>query len=360
MTQQALAHVDPHLATLLVVEDDPDIRSMLQSMFGSVGYTVFTASSGEEAADVLHQEPVDLVVLDVLLPDQNGYEVCEQIRLNGGSSLPIVMLTALTQPRNVAMGLQAGADDYVKKPFAPEELLLRVQRLLQRHDQLRAVEDEVTHLRDLLELTQLQLNASNSEVAVETTLRREFLHNVTTHMQALSGIVDAAIRKLPPSPEREVVQQLRGRVRGAALVYEISAALQSDPVEVGSLIRTIAGALKSMYRPWRRVMLTVEGDALHVPLTIASPLAMIVNELVTNCFKHAFPDNRFGKITIRYGVKRSNFDLSVEDDGVGFDPDRATDRRGRASVIQLAESLHGSAGWQSSPSGTTVRLSIPL
>jgi DNA-binding response OmpR family regulator/anti-sigma regulatory factor (Ser/Thr protein kinase) len=360
MTEQALAHVGPQLATLLVVEDDPDIQAMLHNIFSNAGYTVFTASSGREAINALHQQPIDLVVLDVLLPDQNGYEVCEQVRNNGGSRLPIVMLTALTQPRNVMLGLEAGADDYVRKPFVPEELLLRVQRLLQWHDEIRSAESEAAHLRDLLELVQRQLSASRDETTVETTLRREFLHNVTTHMQALSGIVDAAIRKLPPSPEREVVQQLKGRVRGAALVYEISEALQHDQVEVGSLIRTIASALKSMYRPWRRVRLTVEGTALHLPLAVASPLAMIVNELVTNCFKHAFPDNRFGAISIRYGVQHDTFELTVEDDGVGFDSEQTSFGRGRTTVNQLAESLHGAIDWHSDGTGTRIRLTLPL
>lgn len=360
MTEQALADVAPQAATLLVVEDDADIQSVLQHLFTGAGYSVLLTSSGAEAIETLQQTHVDLVVLDLMLPDTSGYAVCEYVRQSEIALTPIVMLTALTQQRNVVLGLEAGADDYVKKPFAPDELLLRVRRLLQRQDELRSAEHEASRLRDMLELVQRQLSLSQSETTIETTLRREFLHNVTAHMQALNGIVEATVRKISPGPEREIVQQLKSRVRSAALVYEITEALQEDPVEVGSLIRTIASALKTVYRPWRRVLLNVHGDTVNLPLAIASPLALIVNELVTNCLKHAFPDNRFGKIDVRYGVDHQTFSLEVVDDGIGFEVEPHALGRGRATVAQLAQSLGGSLTWQSSSAGTHCVLSIPL
>ena len=360
MTQQAMTDTPPQVATLLVVEDDPDIQSALQHLFMMAGYQVRITSSGTEAIELLQREHVDLIVLDLMLPDTSGYEVCEHVRQSEIAPTPIVMLTALTQQRNVLKGLEAGADDYIKKPFVPDELLLRVRRLLQRQDELRSVEHEAIRLRNMLALTQRQLESSQNEMTIEATLRREFLHNVTTHMQALSGIVEAAVRKISPGPEREIVQQLKSRVRSAALVYEISESLQEDPVEIGNLIRTIASALKSVYRPWRRVILNVGGDPLNLPLAIASPLAMIVNELVTNCFKHAFPDNRFGKVEIQYAVQDGTFTLAIVDDGIGFDVAQSAPGRGRMTVCQLAEAVGGSVEWQSSDTGTRSLLAIPL
>lgn len=360
MTQQAMVDATPQQATLLVVEDDPDIQTALQHLFVMAGYQVLLTSSGTAAIELLQREHVDLIVLDLMLPDTNGYKVCEYVRHSEIAPTPIVMLTALTQQRSVLQGLEAGADDYIKKPFAPDELLLRIRRLLQRQDELRSAEHEAIHLRDMLALMQRQLEVSQNETTIETTLRREVLHNVSTHMQALSGIVEAAVRKISPGPEREIVQQLKSRVRSAALVYEISEALQDDPVEIGNLVRTIASALKNVYRPWRRVMLNITGEPLNLPLAIASPLAMIVNELTTNCFKHAFPDNRFGKVEIRYAVQDGTFTLEINDDGIGFDVAQAAPGRGRMTVYQLAQSLGGSVEWESSASGTHSRLSIPL
>jgi len=360
MTLHQVTKVEPQLATILVIEDDPDIQSLLEDLFLITDYNVLSTASGEDALAILEQENVDLIVLDIMLPDMSGYQICQHVRDQMGSHVPIIMLTALGHQPNVAQGLSLGADDYVKKPFAPDELMLRAKRLLQRQHETRLVEQEVATLQNMLSITQRQLELSRQETQVETTLRREFLHNVTTHMQALTGIVEATIRKLPPSAEREIVQQLKSRVRGAALVYQITEALQSDPVEIGQLIRTIASALKSMYRPWKRIVVEVHGDAIELPLMIASPLAMIVNELITNCFKHAFPDQRFGKISVRYTVQDLMFLLDITDDGVGFAGEPTSRQSVNPAITNLVHQLNGTIEWQSGPAATHVSVHVPV
>lgn len=358
MAQQLIEPVGTR-PTLLVVEDDPHIRSLLRDLFTVDTFDVVIAESGAAALETMEQQPIDLVVLDVMLPDATGYDVCRRIRSSIPLRVPILMLTALTQQDNVTLGLEAGADDYVKKPFAPEELMLRVTRLLERYDETRAAEQEITALQKALDLVQSQLQRARNETQVETTLRQEFLHNVTTHLQALYGITEAAARKVSPGPNREIVQQIKSRVRGAALVYQISSALQSEPVEIGYVIRMIASALKSMYRPWQRVQLNVEGGEIEVPLVIASPFAMIINELITNCFKHAFPDTRFGTVSVSYGVVDGIVQLEVRDNGVGFAADSSTGS-GRATVTQLVQDLQGTIDWETGESGTRVVMRVPL
>ncbi len=360
MTERVQEIASAQRARLLVVEDDADIQAVLQDLCALSGYECLVAGTGTAALDILEHESVDLVVLDVMLPDKNGYDICQQIRHSTLAQVPILMLTALTQPPNVAMGLEVGADDYMKKPFDPSELMLRVKGLLRRRGETLEAAQEAATLSDTLALVQRQLSASQAVAQTEATLRQEFLHNVTTHMQALYGIVDAALRKLPPSAERDAVQQIKSRVRGAALVYEVSEALQVDPVEIGGVIRTIATALKSMYRPWKRVTLTVNGEMLELPVMLASPIAMIVNELVTNCFKHAFPDNRFGTVAVDYGMQDGSLAVHVRDNGAGFDPERPVAGRGLPTIKQLVQGLQGTAHWQSDSSGTYVHIIMPL
>lgn len=360
MTQQAQVPTTADQATILVVEDDPDIRRVVYDIMQSAGHAVLTVDTGKAALELLEHEPVDLVLLDLMLPDMSGYDLCDQLRSDGNARLPIIMLTALTQPHNITRGLQAGADDYVKKPFMPDELVLRANNLLRRHQNAQDLSQEVSSLHSMLGLVQRQLTTAQDQTEVEATLRREFLHNVTTHLQAMCGIVESELRKLSPSPERESVQRIRSRLRGAALVYQISESLQSDPVAIGSVVRTIASALKAMYRPWKRIMVSVQGEPLDLPLSHAAPLAMIINELVTNCFKHAFPENRFGTVEISYQYAAPHVLLSVVDNGVGFDAQQTAFGRGRATVTQLAQSLGGRADWQSSADGTRVDVSIVL
>jgi DNA-binding response OmpR family regulator/anti-sigma regulatory factor (Ser/Thr protein kinase) len=359
MTEQVVQETLLQPTTLLIVEDDPDIQQMLNDLLLPNGYHVLLAQSGETALALLEHEIVDLVLLDLMLPDMDGSEVCQQIRQNYGTSIPVMMLTAKKQPQQVVAGLRLGADDYLPKPFEPDELLLRIQRLVRQRQDLLSIASENGALREMLELVQQDLLNAQVETSTEALLRRELLHNVTTHLQSLVGIVEAEMRKLAPSPEREAMLRVRSRVRGAALIYQISQDLQTDPVAIGNVIRTVAMALKAIYRPWKRIVVDVVENAVDLPSAVAAPIAMIANELVTNCFKHAFPENRFGTIKIVYGKADSQFFLEVGDDGVGI-ANNATPGTGRTTVTQLAQGLNGSIEWASSSAGTCVCVRVPL
>jgi len=349
-----------HSTTILVVEDDAEIQRLLQDVLGGAGYHVLVTDSGKSALEFVEQQAIDLLLLDLLLPDMDGYTVCQRMRESSQSQLPIVMLTAVTQPQGIARGLRLGADDYIRKPFLPDELVLRIERILSRHREMLKLTTENGALHNMIELTKRDLESAKNETQTEVVLRRELLHNVTTHMQSLCAIIEAEVRKLPAGGERDAVQRIRGRVRGAALVYQISEALQTDPVAIGDVIRTTASALKSIYRPWRRITVTVEGPSVALPPVLAAPLAMVVNELITNCFKHAFPENRFGTITITYSSINQQFKLNIADDGVGFDVEQASTGNGRTATTQLVEGIGGSIGWQSSSTGTHVQVRVPL
>lgn len=115
---------------ILVVEDNPDILDMLKVMIGAEGYTVLTATDGAQALATTKEEPLDLIILDLMLPIMDGLEVCERVR--EFSQVPIVVLTAKTGEVDKIVGLNKGADDYVEKPFSPGELLARIRAQLRR------------------------------------------------------------------------------------------------------------------------------------------------------------------------------------------------------------------------------------
>ena len=117
-------------AHVLVVDDDPRILSMMRRILEIDGYSVVTAAEGDAALETLRREQVDLVVLDVMLPGADGFEVCRTVRRE--SAVPILMLTARDEAVDKVNGLDCGADDYVVKPFDAEELLARVRALLRR------------------------------------------------------------------------------------------------------------------------------------------------------------------------------------------------------------------------------------
>ena len=116
--------------TILVIEDDPSIRELTQLGLSAAGFRVGTAADGWSGLARFREDSPDLVVLDLMLPGMDGLEVCRQIRAT--SVVPIVMLTALADPNSVVVGLEAGADDYVTKPFEMPVLVARVRAALRR------------------------------------------------------------------------------------------------------------------------------------------------------------------------------------------------------------------------------------
>ena len=115
---------------ILVVDDDEDIRTLLRELLGRAGYRVEEAADGRAALRQLFETPPSLVLLDVNMPEMDGYQTLERIR--DLSDVPVIMVTARTQELERVRGLASGADDYVSKPFGRQELLARVQALLRR------------------------------------------------------------------------------------------------------------------------------------------------------------------------------------------------------------------------------------
>jgi two-component system, OmpR family, KDP operon response regulator KdpE len=117
-------------ATILVVDDEPQIRRVLRTTLTSEGYSVVEARTGDEALEQVRKERIDLILLDVNMPGRPGLETCREIRSSG--DIPIIMLTVRNTERDKVLALDAGADDYVVKPFGVEELLARIRAALRR------------------------------------------------------------------------------------------------------------------------------------------------------------------------------------------------------------------------------------
>jgi two-component system OmpR family response regulator len=115
---------------ILVVDDDPELRQLLHEYLGGWGYTVLLASDGAQMQEQLDRQGADLVILDLMLPGEDGLTLCRNLRTR--SSLPILMLTASGDEVNRIIGLEMGADDYIHKPFIPRELLARIKNILRR------------------------------------------------------------------------------------------------------------------------------------------------------------------------------------------------------------------------------------
>lgn len=144
---------------ILTVEDDERIRTVVSLALEDEGWVVDEAESGEDALAAFKKDPADVVLIDIMLPGIDGFEVCRSLRRV--SDVPIVMVTARADTHDVVAGLEAGADDYLTKPFAPKELSARIRALLRR---ARPTDPEMTQMR----FGDLEISPEEGRVAVDS------------------------------------------------------------------------------------------------------------------------------------------------------------------------------------------------
>lgn len=165
--------------SVLVVDDDTHILRMLQRMLELEGYQVLTASSGVAALDIFDEKTPELVLLDIMLPDMDGYTVCRNI--HEFSQIPIIMITAKDSDEEKVQGLDAGADDYVTKPFSANELVARVRAVLRRTRLWDEHPEPAFSFQDLvIDFVRHRVTAGSQEVnltATEYRLLAYLVHN---------------------------------------------------------------------------------------------------------------------------------------------------------------------------------------
>jgi DNA-binding response OmpR family regulator len=169
----------PREKRVLVVDDDMNVRDVVRRYLEHAGYQVVVAGDGEQALKLAGEAEPDLVVLDLMLPGIDGYEVCRRLRQR--SQVPVVMLTARGEEDDRIAGLQLGADDYVAKPFSPRELVLRVTSVLRRsHSEPAVVREELSDGELRMDVTARK--ASRDGVALALTTREfDLLEFLITH-----------------------------------------------------------------------------------------------------------------------------------------------------------------------------------
>ena len=220
---------------ILVVDDEQSIRTIVEYALKDAGFEVVTAGRGDEALAAMERDPVDLVVLDVMLPGMDGLEVCQRIRAE--RSVPIIMLSARGEELDKVLGLELGADDYVTKPFSPRELVSRVKANLRRgkldgehEDSLRFGDLEIDPVARAVTRDGDELNLTLSEFEILLKLARS-PRRVFTRQELMDHLwngtfygdlrsVDVHVRHLRQKIERDASNPLLIRtVRGVGYAF---------------------------------------------------------------------------------------------------------------------------------------------
>lgn len=149
---------------LLVVDDDPELRSLLQRFLSEHGFSVRAVESGKAMDVALQREPADVIVLDLMMPGEDGLAILRRLRASG-EQVPVIMLTARGDPVDRVLGLEMGADDYLGKPFLPRELVARIAALLRRMAPARS-----TNSDEIVEVGPFLINFSTMSVSRDGTV----------------------------------------------------------------------------------------------------------------------------------------------------------------------------------------------
>lgn len=147
---------------ILVVDDEPNIRELLKLHLEAEGYAVYSAADGQDAISKASSVSPDLILLDIMLPKMDGWQVCREIRKN--SEVPIIMLTAKSETFDKVLGLELGADDYVTKPFDKKELIARIKTVLRRTTPATEAQD---NSKKTVVYENLEINIKNYELKIK-------------------------------------------------------------------------------------------------------------------------------------------------------------------------------------------------
>lgn len=249
--------------SILIIDDDPDIVRFLKDFLAAKHYSIRTACSGEEGLNYVHTDQPDLVLLDVVMGDMSGYEVCRQIRINPVTTLlPVVMMTGV-HPEERIKGIQAGADDFLTKPINRDELYARVRSLLRIKELHDVIQTQATQLAKWNKELKIQLE-HEAKLAEVTRMLGDIGHEVKNMlMPVLNGVellqdeLDELFQRLPQSVReksgtsqkicQEIIemvtrsaQRIQNQVRDIAdCVKGLTSPLQVGPCELEKVVETV-------------------------------------------------------------------------------------------------------------------------
>ena len=217
------------MSKILVVDDELNICELLKLYLENEGYTVFTANDGQAAVTAFQQKAPDLVLLDIMLPKMDGWQVCREIRKT--SSAPIIMLTAKGETFDKVLGLELGADDYISKPFRLRELMARIKTVLRRSKGAATEEIRINGLTVRMKEGKVLKNGQEVILtALEYKLLLTFLQNrdrVLSRNMLLESIWDVAGDFVSDNTLSVYIKRLREKI-------------EDDPVEP-QIIKTVRG-----------------------------------------------------------------------------------------------------------------------
>ncbi len=286
---------------ILIVEDDQDCAELLCFHLQKENYQTKIARNGEEAINAVQYQTPDVVLLDIMLPELNGWEVCRILRESSkGKCLPIIMLTALSDEEARIKGLSLGADDYISKPYSMKELLLKVRKHIDQQQTLR------------------QLQAREREL---DTALRYVIHELLNSLNTIGGYSSLALRKDIGNKFMRTINSAAAHaeslLRDASLLSRLEnrgEPLRSESIQIGSLVEEVVELFGDAAKK-SNIEIVIVNSTMSSVWGNRTALRQVLINLLSNAIKY---NRDRGKVWIYFGISAEQIDVSVKDEGCGI------------------------------------------
>lgn len=343
-------------STILIVDDNAASRETLESVLGGEGYNLQMAEDGAQAlekADALHP---DLILLDVMMPGMDGFEVCRRLRCTPGLvEVPIILLTALDDSTSRMEGIQSGADDFLSKPFDRQELRARV-RTITRLNRYRTLLEQRENLRDMAQ--RMVTGLEDERMRISRELHDELGQLLTAQLMDIRDLQsDLTIRPEALFGRLETIhnQMYEVTVKIRRLAHELRPPLLSA-LGFTQAVRTHC----SKFSNNSHIPIEVEIDTTFndLPDVYGIILYRVLQEALTNIAKHAHAS----RIWVEFGVDDDQIRLTVQDNGRGLAGGKAVSNGiGIVGMKERVSLVGGGLGIRSGKNGGTIlEASLPL
>lgn len=308
------------MSKLLIVDDNVSARETLLAMLEQDNYEIEQAKDGYEALQILHHVQPDLILLDVMMPGMDGFEVCRRIRATQHlAEVPIILLTALDDRASLLQGIEAGADDFLSKPVDRYELIARV-RTITRLNRYQTLQQQRENLREMTE--RLVAAQEEERQRISRELHDDLGQSLTTQMISLRNLQDDL--SIPPEQLFERLQALHDQS------YEIFIKIRRLAQDLRPPVLDALGLKVSMQtycteftrRTHLPVTFEVDAPLTNLPDVYNITIYRILQEALNNIVKHAKASHAWVDVS----MEDNSILLTVQDNGVGFDQSQSRDK----------------------------------
>ncbi|WP_421773045.1 response regulator [Gracilimonas sp.] len=313
---------------VLIVEDDPSIREGISDLLTLEGFEVQESSHGREGLEKIKTYSPDIVLSDIIMPEMDGYTFLQEYqKMQSGSNIPFVFMSALSERYNIRTGMNLGADDYLTKPFSNTELLqsIKSQCVKNKRREISLSEKYEARLKEVSTLALLEKEA----------ILKELHHRVKNNMAFIYALFEMHDQPL----KQKQVESIKNRIFSLAAVHEEAYANEMlSTVDTKNLLANIL----DKFTPDHGINIIKNISPITLNLTEAIPLGLLFHEMLTNALNHAFHDTFYKEITIEFYEKSGKKNLLFEDNGCGFMESQKSVNTGLLLIDLLTAQLNGS------------------